>query len=95
MDADKAPEPDGFTTQFYKLCWPTIKDDLLRMVRKSETYSKLGGGTNSAFLALIPKEKGARDFSKFCPISLCNAGFKLITKIIANRPKKILPNIIL
>ena len=35
MDPDKASSPDGFTTRFYLTCWPTIKKDLLRMIRKS------------------------------------------------------------
>ena len=94
MEADKALGPDGFTTRFFSTCWSTIKANLLRMVRKSQRCSKLGGNTNSAFLALIPKEKGANNFSRFRPISLCNTGYKLVTKIIANRLKKILPAII-
>jgi hypothetical protein len=55
----------------------------------------LGASTNSAFLALIPKEKGANAFNRFLPISLCNIGYKMITKVIANRLKSILPTIIL
>ena len=94
MEADKAPGPDGLTARFFSTCWPIIKVDLLRMVRKSQSCSKLGGSTNSAFLALIPKEKRANNFSKFRPISLCNTGYKLVTKIIANRLKNILPAII-
>ena len=47
------------------------------------------------FMALIPKEKGVNNFSRFRPIYLCNTGYKLITKIIANRIKNILPVIIL
>eukprot|EP00253_Pinus_taeda_P034974 PITA_34974 len=90
MDLDKAPGPDGFTARFYLTCWPTIKKHLLRMIRKSQTCTKIGGSTNSAFLALIPKDKGATDFSRFRSISLCNTSYKLITKIIANRLKKIL-----
>jgi hypothetical protein len=46
------------------------------------------------FLALIPKEKGAVNFGRFRPISLCNTSYKILTKIIANRIKKILPVII-
>ncbi len=64
------------------------------MVQKSQNTQKIGGSTNSAFLALIPKEKGANIFSIFRPISLCNTGYKLITKIIANKLKPILPKII-
>ena len=95
MEDNKAPWPDRFTAHFYKVCWPTIKVDLLRMVRKYQTFSKPGGGTNSAFLVLIPNEKGARSFIRFRPISLCNTGYKLVTKIISNRVKQIFPGIIL
>lgn len=64
------------------------------MIRKSQNSQKIGGSTNYAFLALIPKEKGANNFSRFRLISLCNIGYKLITKVIANRLKHILPKII-
>ena len=64
------------------------------MVRNSQSHHKLGGSTNSSFLALIPKEIGASSFTRFQPISLCNTGYKLVTKIIANRLKKIMPRII-
>ena len=64
------------------------------MVRKSQNCNKIGGSTNSSFLALIPKEKGTQNFARFRPISLCNTGYKIITKVIANRIKKILPKII-
>ena len=65
------------------------------MVKKAQNCTKLGGSTNSSFLALIPKEKGAKNFSRFRPISLCNTGYKVITKIMANRLKRILPKLIL
>ena len=55
------------------------------MVRKSQNCSKIGGSTNLAFLALIPKEKDAKTFDRFRPISLCNIGYKIITKIMATR----------
>jgi exonuclease III len=94
MNPDKAPGPDGFTARFYTHCWDIIKKDLSRMVMKAQVCNKLGGSTNSSFLALIPKEKGAKNFARFRPISLCNTGYKIITKIIANRLKKILPKLI-
>ena len=83
MNPDKAPGPDGFTARFYTTCWDIIQKDLVKMVRKSQNCSKIGGSTNSSFLALIPKEKGAQNFSRFRPISLCNMGYKVITKVIA------------
>eukprot|EP00253_Pinus_taeda_P014894 PITA_14894 len=94
MEADKAPGPDGFTARFLQSCWSTINKDLLRMVRKSQYCAKIGGSTNSAFLALLRKEKGALDFSRFRHISLCNTSYKLITEIISIWLKNILSDII-
>ena len=64
------------------------------MVRKSQRCYKIGGSTNSAFLALIPKEKEAKSFDMFRPISLCNIGYKIITKIMASKLKHILPRLV-
>ena len=88
------PGPDGYNVNFIKICWNIIKSDLFKMIKKSQSCSKIGGSTNSAFLALIPKEKKAHSFDRFRPISLCNIGYKLITKIIANRLNYILPHLI-
>src|SRR5713101_7275790 len=91
MEDDRAPAPDGYNANFIKLCWNIIKKDLIKMVRKSQRCSKIGGSTNSAFLALIPKEKEAKHFDRFRSISLCNIGYEIITKIMASRLKHILP----
>ena len=71
-----------------------MEKDLYKMVIKSQACQKIGGSMKTAFLALIPKEKGVNTFNRFCLISLCNIGYKLITKVIANRLKLILPKII-
>jgi hypothetical protein len=46
---------------------------------------KMGGATNSSFLALIPKEHGASALDRFRPIYLCNTSYKIMAKIIANK----------
>lgn len=94
MNPDKSPGPDGFTASLLQNCWDIVGKDLYKIVHKSQACQKLGGSTNSSFLALIPKEKGANNFNRFHPISLCNIGYKLITKVIANRLRHILPKVI-
>ena len=83
MENDRAPGPDGYNVNFIKACWGIVQKYLFKMVIKSQRCDKIAGSTNSAFLALIPKEKDATSFDRFCPISLCNIGYKIITKIMA------------
>lgn len=49
---------------------------------------------NHTFLALIPKSKDAKTIDAFRPISLCNALYKIISKVAANRLKNIIPHTI-
>ena len=94
MDPDKAPGPDGFTIHFYRICWNIIKPDLIRMIKGFLQKEKLGGNTNSNFLSLIPKETNPGSFDRFRPISLCNASYKIIAKLLANRIKPLLGKLI-
>jgi hypothetical protein len=74
MELDKTPRLDGFIARFLQICWQIVEKDLHKLVLKSQACQKIGGSTNSAFLALIPKEKEANAFNKFRTISLCNIG---------------------
>ena len=49
---------------------------------------------NSTFIALIPKEEKSNTPDKFRPIALCNVIFKVISKVIANKLKPLLPLLI-
>ena len=42
---------------------------------------------NSTFLILIPKKRGAKEFKDFRPISLVGSLYKLLAKVLANRLK--------
>jgi exonuclease III len=94
MESDKAPGPDGFSIHFYKICWDIIKADLLKMIKGFMEKAKVGGGTNSTYLALIPKESNPETFARFRPISLCNASYKILAKLLANRIKPLLNRLI-
>ena len=75
MEPSKALGSDGFSIHFYRYCWEIIKVYLLRMIKYFHQKSKVGGSTNSTFLALIPKEVNLGSFDRFKPISLSNASF--------------------
>eukprot|EP00253_Pinus_taeda_P010247 PITA_10247 len=94
MQQDKAPGPDGFTVAFDQNHWETIKKNFVWMVKNVFQNHKMGENTKSSHIALIPKEANPLSFDRFRPISLCNVSYKIVTKILANRLKKLLPHLI-
>ena len=85
MEEDKAPELDRFSARLIKVCWDTVHKDLHKMVLKYQQCEKIVASTNLDFLALIPKETNVVSFNIFQPISLCNIGYKINTKIMDKR----------
>jgi hypothetical protein len=71
-----------------------IKNEVLEVVEDSRKFQKVLPALNATFLTLIPKEDKVENPNKFHPISLCNVIYKLISKIISNRLKPLLPSLI-
>ena len=94
MDPDKAPVPDGFSFKFYRVCWTVIKKDLPRMIKAFQLKAQIGGCNNSTFLALIPKEVNPTTFERFRSISLYNASYKILSKLLDNWIKPLLRKLI-
>ena len=67
-----------------------IKDKVWKIVEDSKKDKGVLKAFNAKFLTLIPREDGADSPGKFRPIALCNAIYKIITKVVANKLKPIL-----
>lgn len=61
--------------------------------RSSTPTTKLLG-PNSTIIALIPKKSGANRVQDFTTISLISASYKIIAKILSNRIREVMPDII-
>lgn len=94
MEKGKSLGPDGFTFAFFQNCWDLVKEELWEVVEESRRTKRVLKAFNATFLSLIPKEQGADSPGKFLPISLGNVVLKIITKVMENCLKPILPELV-
>ncbi|XP_033133908.1 uncharacterized protein LOC117127485 [Brassica rapa] len=94
MHPDKAPGPDGMTALFYQKFWDIVKEDMTLMVNIFLFDGTMVNGLNDTNICLIPKTNKPNDMAQFRPISLCNVSYKIVSKVLCQRLKKILPGVI-
>ncbi|XP_074328042.1 uncharacterized protein LOC141665954 [Apium graveolens] len=94
MHPDKASGPDGFNPAFYQVYWDIVHVELVDFCRTFLQTGELPAGVNNTCVCLIPKVKKPKTMGDLRPISLCNVLVRILSKIMANRLKKILESII-
>jgi hypothetical protein len=94
MGPTKALEPDGFPALFYQTHWEFFKEEICTAVRGFLNGDFIPDGLCDSVIVLIPKVTNLDNLKNFRPISLCNVVYKIASKVLANRLKKVLPIII-
>ena len=90
----KSPGPDGMPPLFFQYYWDLVGKDITTSILFFLNSASLPKNLNHTFITLIPKVKNPELVSDFHPISLCNVLYKIFSKVLANKLKKILPHII-
>ena len=91
----QAAGSDGMPSLFYQNYWDLVGDEVTSLVLHLLNSASLPANLNHTFVTLIPKVKNMEYVLEFRPISLCNVLYKIFSKVLANRLKRILPNIII
>ncbi|XP_010495306.1 PREDICTED: uncharacterized protein LOC104772378 [Camelina sativa] len=94
MHPDKAPGPDGMTALFFQKAWTVVKDDLVALVNRFFEEGEFDKSLNQTHICLIPKVAKPTRMAELRPISLCNVGYKILSKVLCNRLKWFLPGLI-
>lgn len=94
MFPTKAPGPDGFPAHFFQRHWELCGDEVTRMIIRVLSGEDSPEDINKTFIVMIPKIASPKVLGQFRPISLCNVIYKIASKVLANRLKDILPNVI-
>ncbi|XP_020684934.2 uncharacterized protein LOC110101395 [Dendrobium catenatum] len=89
-----APGLDGITYSFLKAYWKIIGMDIWKAMQLYFTSGKMSTRWKETLVILIPNVSNLRSPSNFKPISLCMSIYKIDAKVLLNRLKKVIHNLV-
>ncbi|XP_075092306.1 uncharacterized protein LOC107821421 [Nicotiana tabacum] len=92
--SDKAPGPDGYTMGFFRKCWDILKEDIMAAFNNFHSQEMFEKSFNATYIALIPKKTGAKELRDFRPISLIGSFYKLLSKVLTERLKRVVGKLV-
>ena len=94
MHPSKSPGPNGMSPFFFQKFWHIVEHDVTTVILSVLHSGRYLRKMNYTHIVLIPKKHDAEYITEFKPISLGNVVSQIISKVLANWIKSILPNII-
>jgi hypothetical protein len=90
---NSAPGIDGISNRFIRDCWDFFRVPLYKYALKCYEKGELTDNFRSAKIRLIPKKGDCSKIKNWRPISLLNCFYKIISRAIAERLKKVINKI--
>ena len=94
MESGKSPGMDGFPAEFYSRFWGLLGRDLVDTLNFSFREGFLSDLQHWGILHLLFTKVDPLSLKKWRPISLLNPDYKIATKALSNKIRKVLPNIL-
>lgn len=90
----KAPGIDGLNGLFFHSQWEVVKDSVISFVKEVFDNPARIESVNQTMIVMVPKVDNPVIVKQFRPISLCNVIYKVVSKILANRLKWVMSDLI-
>lgn len=94
LGKDKTPGPDGLTREWFIEFWEKIKIPYMRCVKEIKETEELSEMQKRGAIKISHKKDERNRLKNYRPITLLNIDLKIITKALAERLKKVLPDLV-
>lgn len=94
MHPSKSLSPDGMSPLFFLKFWHIVEGGVTEAVLSVLSLGHILTKMNFTHILLIPKKKDKQTMLDYHPINLSNVVSQIVSKVLANRVKNILPNIV-
>lgn len=95
MPSDKEPRVDGFPIKFLTIQWNTAKEDVVLPLKEFFHSGKLLKSFSYTVVTLVLKVVAPTVVNDYRPIAYCNTVYKIITKVLTTRMKKVMNTLVL
>ncbi|CAI6008857.1 unnamed protein product [Closterium sp. NIES-65] len=94
MANDKAPGKDGLPNELFELHWDILGKHFMQLARNFAATATLPTSTKDAVTILLHKKGGRDQLENYRPITLLSFTYKVIARVVADRMKKVLHEVI-
>lgn len=87
----KSPGSDGLPIEFFRVFWDLVKADMVEVFAECLRDKTLSESMRDGVISLLYKNKGERmDLKNWRPITLLNADYKVLAKVLMFRLQKVI-----
>ena len=90
----KCPGPDGLPAEFYAAVLGDVQDTLLQVFREVLARGRMCDSQGQGVVVLVPKTPHAATLSEHRPLTMLNADYEILARVVNKRILPLLPQIL-